>query len=201
MIHKFLLGRTVFSTLALAALAQCAPTLAMAQNQFRGTTYQTVADGHPDDFLVKNGHEDTYFDSPTPKNISIVNQSKTYSGSGGDAVYSSSEAVNFRGFWSTVTFLSLKVKNAYYPTNPAYGTSPPFGYFALGGVEFWTKNPFISPQALNDATATFQWHVSGNADSNLGLTTSRLDFAVTTGATSAFDLYKPTITPNKLTKL
>ena len=197
---KFSLGRIALTALALSALAQCATTQSMAQSHFRAITLQGVNDGRPDYFIVDNGAGDTYFDLPQPENIFIDNQSKTYTGPDGNVVFSSSEAVNFRGIWSTGTVVTANAANAYYPTDANYGTTPPFGYYALAGGGSWTKNRFVSPLALNDPTATFHWHVSGNANFNLGVASSRLDFAVTTGVADFGNLYNSTITPNRLTK-
>lgn len=184
----------------LASAAVLGTALSARADHFRAFSFTGVSDGHPDYYVLDSGLGSTYFDSPTPDNISLYGFQKTYSGPGGDVTFSAASAANFRGYWSTGTYAYGQVQNAYYPTSSDYGTSPPFGYYVIGGGGSWTKMTFSTPESLTGPYADFHWHVDGMTDANLGTANARLDFAVTQGATSFDDLYNSTVTPNIMTK-
>jgi hypothetical protein len=127
--------------------------------------------------------------TPVPRNVSI-NKSNVYHGSGGDVTFGFNAAANYRGFWSTGTYASGNVANAYYNPAPAAGQkAPPQGFYVLGGMGSWTKHRFVSPESLFSPFANMTWHVSGSGTSDLGVANSRIDFAVTRNAPDWFSLF------------
>lgn len=171
-------------------------TPASAQYVFHQATSAAVSDGVINGFLREQG---VNFDSSTPEDVALIGFNKTYSNG---ATFTADSAANYRGFWSTGTFASGQVLNASYPTTEPeiFNTSQPFGYYVLGGMGSFTKHRFVTPESLSGAFGQFNWHVDGDLAATLGTANSRLDFAVTQGATSFNDLYNSAITPNLMTK-
>lgn len=193
------LGR--FLPLALAALLPITvPARAQVPStpDFRAFAFAGVSDGHS--YFILNNFAPSYADSPVPINISITNQTQTYSGPLGDVTFTATAAANYRGFWSSGTYAEGRVDNVYYPTDAPYHTSPPFGYYVVGGIGSWTRHRFVTPESLNDVFAQFHWHVSGETDVNFGTANSRLDFGVGQNVPSFNDLYNSQYVPNLLTR-
>lgn len=166
---------------------------------FNSTSIGAVKNG-AEDFLIifgSNWVDGREGSSPANTNIGFTTD---FTGAQGTTTFSAYAAANYRGFWSTGTYAYGTVTNAYHSTTPPPGFDPPHGYVVLGGAGSWTQARFETPAALTAATATFRWNVTGQASADLGMANARLDFAVTQGAGSFFDLYNPTITPNLLTR-
>ena len=183
----------VFTSLALCgtiAHAQQAPNFRALT--FAGVNYNRLPDGQ----YVLEEMGGTYFDSPTPANASM-NYSHTYTGGPqGDTQFLANSAANYRGFWSAGTHAQAAITNAY----PSTAEEAPQGFYVLGGIGSHTKHRFVSPESVTGPFSVFNWHVSGNSSTNLGVAQSRLDFAVTTGASGFGDLYNAAVTPNLMTK-
>lgn len=169
---------------------------AAAQPFFRTRAFAGVADGVNPGFVVTGTQGQ---DGPTPSNAALSNFSTAYP----NGTFTASAAANYRGFFSTGTYASGQVLNASYPTSPpsAGQLDPAFGYVVLGGMGSFTQHRFVTPESLTGVFGQFHWHVDGTSSTNLGLASSRLDFAVTQGATSFNDLYNSTITPNIMTQI
>jgi hypothetical protein len=169
---------------------------ARAQVVFRGITSVSVNDGVLSGNLREQGIQN---DTATPENLALLGFSKTYDNG---ATFNASAAANYRGFFSTGTYAMGEVLNASYPTvAPEFlNINNPFGYYVIGGMGSFTKHRFVTPESLTGVFGTFNWHVDGTATSTFGLANSRLDFAVTQGASVFDDLYNASITPNKMTQ-
>lgn len=183
--------------LALCVLIGVAPRSSAQTPYYNSTSLGAVKDGQSDYLVNFASNETDGWEGFSPRNTNI-GFTRDFSGSDGVTTFSASAAANYRGFWSTGTYAHGTVTNAY--NSGHTGFDPPHGYVVLGGAGSWTKNRFETPEALSSATALFHWHVSGNSSANIGTANARLDFAVTQGATSYFDLYNSSVTPNLLTR-
>jgi hypothetical protein len=164
-----------------------------AQPEFYANAIVGVSDGVGPAYLVEAIDSSSAYD-----NVAVLGFNKVYS----NGTLSATAAANYRGFFSAGTYASGQVLNASYPTAaPVLGEfDTPFGYYVSGALGTFTQHRFISPETLTGPYGKFNWHVTGDISSNLGRADSRLDFAVTQGATSLFDIYNPAITPNLMTE-
>ncbi len=151
-------------------------------DSFEALDWSGVSDGHPY-FLIDNPGN-SYFNSPTPDNISQMQTLHYSDGNGNDITFNMDAAANYRGFFSSGVYAYGLVQNAYYPTTTGYGTTPPFGYYVQATAASWTKMTFVSPESVSDPSAIFHWHVEGTPTANFGTANSRLDFAVEAGGVS-----------------